>query len=156
MGLTVSDWTGIVGVVLAVLGIGTSLFPEETREIFVGLLGHVRAKQGRVSGRWIAICRLPKSSNPPQITQTLIVKQLGKSVIVRVSDDKQTIRARGKLLDNRYFTGTWYHAKQKSLYHGAFQLLLHPEGDRLDGKWVGFNPDGINMQAGDWTWTRMQ
>lgn len=45
----------------------------------------------------------------------------------------------GKLQD-RVITGTWYDKEdRKRGYHGAFQLILHPDRKHCSGKWIGYS-----------------
>jgi hypothetical protein len=62
------------------------------------------------------------------------------------------IRVRGQLKDNHYFTGIWLHPLQRHHYHGAFQLLLEPNGHRMKGRWIGFSNSKKSLEEGDWEW----
>jgi hypothetical protein len=50
-----------------------------------------------------------------------------------------------------YVTGTWENIVEGMQYHGAFQLFLHPDGQKMEGVWVGFDSRN-HIQHGWWHW----
>ena len=60
-------------------------------------------------------------------------------------------RFRGKVQLELYFTGTWESIRPGEINHGAFQLVINTRGDRMRGKWLGFNYQNI-VQHGPWKW----
>lgn len=68
---------------------------------------------------------------------------------------KKPLRVRGELVDNRYFTGYWFHPIERNRCHGAFQLLVNIKGNTLTGTWIGFSESQNKVNSGDWVWERV-
>lgn len=145
---------GIVGLVLAVVAILATIFAEEIRDWIVFYVTAI-AKGGWVSGEWIGSYHIVSGPNKGEFSENLLVRQLGKNVIVRIESKQGRLRARGKLRDQKYLTGTWIHNKDGSRYHGAFQLIFSPEGDNAEGRWVGYSGRKSEVRAGKWRWQRV-
>lgn len=56
----------------------------------------------------------------------------------------------GNLRNEIYLTGVWKEVRKEQIYHGAFQLMVSPNGKKMDGIWVGFSASGI-IRSGKWT-----
>lgn len=69
---------------------------------------------------------------------------------------KRPLRLRGEVKDNIYFTGYWYHPIETARYHGAFQLVIHPDGKAMSGKWVGYSETLHQIDSGAWSFKRIQ
>ena len=61
-------------------------------------------------------------------------------------------------IDDNVATGTWEEQTDKegyyegTVYHGAVQLLIAPDGKRMEGKWVGIGHDA-QINVGPWDFT---
>jgi hypothetical protein len=60
--------------------------------------------------------------------------------------------SRGRFQNELYFTGTWENTRPGSIYHGCFQFLLDPEGNKMEGKWLGFSDTYKEVNHGNWSW----
>lgn len=55
----------------------------------------------------------------------------------------------GSTKQDIYASGIWEHTEPENFYHGSFHFVIDPEGDRLHGKWLGFNKKQI-VAMGPW------
>ncbi len=56
-------------------------------------------------------------------------------------------------VEGGFITGTWGSKAEGLGYFGAFQVRMHPLGDRLEGVVVGFRQTG-EIATGTWLWER--
>jgi hypothetical protein len=71
------------------------------------------------------------------------------------NEKSKPLRLRGEVKDNRYFTGVWFHPLRRSHFHGAFELLIHQNGEQMNGMWLGYSERKNTIESGDWTWERL-
>ena len=64
------------------------------------------------------------------------------------------LRLRGEVKDSMYFTGYWYHPVDIARFHGAFQLVIHPDGITMSGKWIGYSETLNQIDTGEWRFER--
>jgi len=74
--------------------------------------------------------------------------------LLKTVDAQKPMRLRGTIVDNRYFTGVWFHPSNQSRFHGAYQLLLGLSGESMEGVWTGFSESRNGIEAGSWTWKK--
>lgn len=156
-------WSGplgvAIGIVSIVVSVLVSLFGDEFRMLAASGMSLVGLRRNRISGEWIGTYSIGRGRKRERVAEPLKVWVVGKRVLVRVRDRRGflwrgTIRARAEIRDNRYITGTWYHARNGSSYHGAFQLLVDPSADIIAGRWIGFSKADGKIHCDDWIWTR--
>jgi hypothetical protein len=83
------------------------------------------------------------------------VRQIGKYVVMKtLSTGLAWYKLRGKLDQQSFLTGIWEESTPDGrFYHGAFQLTIHPQGNEMSGRWVGYNRHYIVM-GGAWVFRR--
>ena len=60
-------------------------------------------------------------------------------------------RIKGKVEIQMYIpTGFWEHIGEGDIRHGAFQFAINSTGDRMEGKWIGFDKRS-KINDGPWT-----
>ena len=68
----------------------------------------------------------------------------------------RSLRIIGRIVNNSFVTGTWFHRNNNSDHHGAFQLTIQPNKLKMIGKWVGFT--SVNMaiiNCEEWNWDKV-
>ena len=73
---------------------------------------------------------------------------------IRRSGSSGIPRVKGRIDQNRHFTGEWLHPVRHSHYHGAFHLLLDTGGESMSGMWLGYSEVENAIQTGQWHWKR--
>ena len=68
---------------------------------------------------------------------------------------KRPIRIRGSVKDNHYFTGIWFHPNRRSHRHGAFELLISRDNEKMIGMWLGYSQSRNVIQGSSWEWYRL-
>jgi hypothetical protein len=146
---------GAVGLLIGIAGILISIFADAVRDFLVNRLGYILGK-GRISGIWDATYCLPgpDDGNNEEITEQLIVKQIGNKMIARLRSGNHQLRAKGNIRSTHYVSGVWYHPHRHSVYHGAFHVVIDPEGNEIEGRWIGYGWGGKPVQTGEWVWKR--
>jgi hypothetical protein len=155
-----------MGVVLWLVGIVAGALLT----IVLTLLFSDRIKQGLmpekrgIEGKWVATFSMTRDKQVLNFTEVIQISQNLGIVIghivpdprnyeqLRIAETRKPLRLRGELVDNRYFTGTWFHPLETHRYHGAFQLLLSPTGDQMKGSWIGFSESMTHVDVGEWIW----
>jgi hypothetical protein len=119
-----------------------------------------------VTGRWLATFNW--GSNNHAYVECIEVSILFGVVVGRVvphADNYPTLksvehehplRLRGTIVDNRYFTGTWFHPLKRSHYHGAFELIVDQDGQSMRGMWLGYSESKNEIEGGEWQWVRTE
>lgn len=70
--------------------------------------------------------------------------------------NNKSLRIRGKLVDNRYLTGVWFHPNRRARFHGSFQLLVGLSGNNMSGSWLGFSETKNMIDSGSWKFVKSQ
>lgn len=115
------------------------------------------------SGVWHSKYRVP--SGPDQkIIETehdVVMYKHGSHLVIETlpKEDGSYMMARFTI-EGRIITGTYHSenspksATKGAVYFGAAQLVLNEDGDKLEGKAVGFGRD-MQVKMSDWTLTRI-
>ncbi|MEI8213455.1 MAG: hypothetical protein WCI02_15010 [Planctomycetota bacterium] len=89
-------------------------------------------------------------------TQIVEISSFAGSVYGRtVFSQVHKYEIKGRLKQELYFTGHWHSILPGQAYHGAFQLILHPDGSELSGKWLGFSEKLQTVNHDTWVWQRL-
>lgn len=150
------DWISFSTTLLAIVSLFATLFPEQGKAFVLFVFQPLAPRRfTRISGSWRAEFDLTlDDGSVVKKTELVRVRQVGSAVHVFPLDDRTRVRIRARLRDNHYLTGTWFHLRKGSAYHGAFQLVVDPMGDCMDGTWVGYSRLGM-VQHGSWIWNRL-
>ena len=70
----------------------------------------------------------------------------------RYSESALSGTHRAQLIDSRYLTSIWYHPRTENRFHGAFQLLLHSNGNEMLGIWTAYDEAKNSVVCGEWKW----
>ena len=145
---------------LAVLGgalvsvVAAAILQTPVQSLLARLLGGLGFSRGEtVKGIWLAKWDFA-GTRDEEVTHVVRVRQFGSSVVGRsIASSQESRRATVTAnLDGRILTGVWKSdADERALHHGAFQLVLRPNGMVMSGKWVGFDREN-NVLQGDWRW----
>lgn len=153
--------TWVLGVTVWLFGVLTTLvlrilLTEPLQYALARLLGPLVPSRPRgVKGIWRSEYQFPSHGARRTGTQLMKLKQVGPWVIgTCIIGDPHEHQIRGRLLKGMYFTGVWKNAQKDRVWHGAFQVVLHPEGGQMKGKWIGFDSEN-RVASGDWEWTRL-
>lgn len=159
----------VVGIVAGTLVsiVLTLLFSNHIKQGLMPLIIRLNSSEKRgIEGKWVATFSLSGDDKLFYYTELIQINQSFGMVIghivpdprnydqLRIAEAQKPLRIRGELVDNRYLTGTWFHPIETHRYHGAFQLLLSPSGDRMDGRWIGFSESMNHVDIGEWIWVR--
>lgn len=119
-----------------------------------------------IEGSWVATFTIERDGSTEEYTEVIQLKRAIGRVVGRIVPDQRNyvaisqvaarrpLRVIGEFVDSRYFTGMWFHPLERSRFHGAFQLLLHPSGASMDGRWIGFSESLVQIDSGMWHWER--
>jgi hypothetical protein len=155
----------IIGPVLGV--IVTLLISEPLKERLAPIVSWLGSKKATgVTGRWEAVFH--HSSRAEPYRELIEVSFLFGAVVGRIvpsdinHEDAKNIekdkplRIRGSIKDHRFFTGVWFHPSRRSHHHGAFDLIIRQDNDRMDGLWLGYSESSNNIESGRWEWNRIE
>jgi hypothetical protein len=105
-------------------------------------------------GTWRSTYTYPHENAVYEAEQLMKLKQNGKFIhaahVAGAGPHKHAIRLK---LEGEYLTGTWQNVSRGAAHKGALQLRVNPNGDRMVGRWIGFDSSGM-VQGGEWKWTR--
>jgi hypothetical protein len=145
----------------------TLLFSDRIKQGLMPFIMRLnRSEKCGIEGKWVAIFSMTRDKQLLNFTEVIQISQSLGIVIghivpdprnyeqLRIAETRKPLRLRGELVDNRYFTGTWFHPLETHRYHGAFQLLLSPTGDQMKGSWIGFSESMTQVDVGEWIWVR--
>jgi len=156
----------IIGVVIS--AIISALFSESIlRGIALFLAKFDLPSQSSIEGIWEASFSMSDEHGVEKRykEKIKIVKRLGNIYgynvpdsnnheLLKTVESKKPLRIRGSVVDNRYFTGVWFHPSKKSRFHGSYQLLLNLSGDKMEGVWTGYRESSNCIESGNWLWNK--
>jgi hypothetical protein len=58
-------------------------------------------------------------------------------------------------ISNRHVTGTWINKFGGPGYNGAFQLVINPSGDAMEGTWIGWSKNET-VKSGKFSWKKVK
>ena len=132
----------------------STILTDPTYWLLARILGGILpARPRNVTGLWQVPYRFEDAGNRETEAQIIELRQLGTHVFgktIASTHHKDVIR--GSFRHEIYFSGTWRSIKRGQIYHGTFQLILHPLGQKLEGRWLGFSKKNV-VKHGRWTWT---
>ena len=148
-------WPFLLAALLAVLV--TVLLGDQIAILLTRMLGGAVPKPRRkVAGVWYSVFWFRGVSGEVGPRQNLVRIRAfaGRFSADSVAGDDHVIRFSGELRQGIYATGRWEHRSYDNLYHGSFHFILDPEGDRLHGRWLGFNKKQV-VAVGPWILVRV-
>lgn len=160
LGITLLKWVAAPTVSILV----TLLFSEPIKNWIAPLLSRLGTKSDNsVRGVWIAQFQYGNTSYTEVIE---IISFLGIFVgkiipdprnnnTLRQIENSRPVRLRGSVKDHRFFTGIWFHPLRSSHFHGAFDLIVHLDGEHMSGIWIGYSETKNVIEAGEWTWAKV-
>ncbi len=125
------------------------------------------SKPSNIAGLWKATFIMGYGKNKVEYTEIILVKKRFSTIYGYIANDsrnyarlqyvmdKNPIRLKGFLSDNRYFTGFWYHPIETYRYHGSFQLLVEPNFIKMKGQWIGYSESKQIINNGLWIWEKL-
>ena len=148
-----------VGILFWLAGLLVGLFitkvlsdPIEQLIVWTPFLGKKRSRN--LTGNWKVIYSGSAISKPE--IETLRIKHLGGSVRGRTfGNSKRRYKIVASFSLASVITGTWQSELDQNQSEGTFQLIVHPNGMKANGKWLGFD-DNNNIRSGDWEWQRLE
>lgn len=155
-------WITILGIIISSI-ISVILSDEIIHGINIIFAKIGISKHSYINGRWKATYIMKSGKTEVKYVENIILKKKINTIygyVVKNINDKQIdtnppLRLKGFILDNRYFTGIWYHPTELSRYHGAYQLLIDPNFIQMNGQWIGYNETKQTIENGIWEWEKM-
>jgi len=146
----------IAGIILSIFL--TILLTDPINFLIAKIFGGTKIKENKISGIWKAVWYYETGIKRHSIIQYYKVKQFGNFVIARsINDEINPTEIKAKISNNTFLTGSWVgkFEKNKGRYHGALQFLITPTGNKMNGKWIGFDTKH-KVNGGDWEWILTQ
>ena len=140
----------IIGILFTV--ILTTLITDKLHYLLALLFGGTffNLKRG-LRGVWKSTYNYKQNKKQFKENQIIELRQFGKYVIGRnISGKKHFYKMIGKLEKDIYYTGIWENISNNDIYHGAFQFIYILKGNKIKGKWLGFNSKN-QINHGDWS-----
>ena len=160
--------TSIFGLFFNAISPGTwRFFSIKYSSVFFRLLlrGDVTLGAVGIGGTWNT--QYHKDLSPgTKHEQTICLYQLGKAIAGSghyPSDKYKRIRVIGKIVNDKYFEGSYIDTKGSAKHNGTFQLALvkHDHSaktdcftEKMQGRWIGFSNTDSDIIHGDWIWLK--
>lgn len=143
--------TFMAGVVLA--AVSQVLLQEPLHHFLARIISGGLPRPGRhIRGIWECCYRYPTEGTYRYEQQLMRLSQVGPFVVARnVTSQSHVHRLSGRLKSSTYLSGRWENLTEGEIWHGTFQLVLHPTGTTMLGKWLGFDSQG-DVEVGPWAW----
>lgn len=131
----------------------TIIFQDRVHWLLIKIFGkRVPHRRRVVTGIWFTIYFYKSKDRRITERHLFLFRQFGTQVIgFDLNGKNHKYQIRGSLEQEMYLTGLWRNIVDRDLYHGACQFVLNPKGDKMKGKWVGFDSNH-EIQHGDWKW----
>ncbi|WP_305133701.1 hypothetical protein [uncultured Clostridium sp.] len=125
------------------------------------------SKSSNITGLWKATFIMGYGKTKKEFEEIIFLKKKFGTIYGYIADDtrnyerlqtvmnKEPLRLKGFLSDNRYFTGFWYHPIETYRYHGSFQLLIKPNFIKMEGQWIGYSESKQIINNGAWIWEKL-
>lgn len=114
--------------------------------------GSIRSPIRKLNGTWASTYQYLSHGESLTGEQRMRLRQIGP--YIRGSyiggSGPHRHRVRGRIRDV-YLTGFWENTARGANHHGAFQLIISPDGHEMTGRWIGFD-SRHKMQSGSWKW----
>lgn len=144
----------------------TLLFSDKLKEVLAPIVLALGSKKKEgVTGKWLATFYYGEERIPyPEVIEisTLLGSSVGRIIEHRGNHPRiaeavksKPLRLRGNVEDHRFFTGLWFHPVKTSHYHGAFELIVHQDGQTMSGLWIGYSESKNGIETGEWRWERL-
>jgi hypothetical protein len=150
---TLAVATFLVGAIISAL---VSVYLAPTLEQFASrTIGRwFRGREADLRGEWKSVYKYMSNGKHKTGVQLMQLTQVGRVVYGKnvggTSPHRHAIQLR---IDGLYLTGTWRNTAKSARHHGVFQVRLNAQGNRMEGRWLGFD-GSANIQEGDWHWER--
>lgn len=157
----------IIGIIIS--AIVSAMFSESILQGIGLMLSKIDLpKQAVIEGVWKAEFTLNENDTIVTYKEKIkLIKRLGKIYgynnpdpenhdLLKKVENKNPLRLTGNLVDNRYFTGVWFHPNRKSRFHGSFQLLFELSGNKMAGNWTGYSESKNIIDSGKWTLIKVE
>lgn len=144
--------TDLAGVTAALYKMTSKVTQPEVRVGCRQILSTIKVHQTNgLSGTWLQRWTLVRHQVTEQHNSEARLRQMGDHVRARWKAFNRTYEMEG-LVQGSLITGRWFDATRAHAYFGAFQLLISPLQESMEGKWVGWSRDG-QIRSGKWRWT---
>ena len=130
--------------------------------IFISRLLALFGIKHNIAGSWnatFAYCNTRIQNAPRELITEKIKLYILFDYVIGIYDElghSRSLRIIGRIVNNSFVTGTWFHRNNNSDHHGAFQLTIQPNKLKMIGKWVGFT--SVNMaiiNCEEWNWDKV-
>lgn len=142
----------ISGIILSI--ILTIILTDPINFAIANVFGEVKVKENDISGIWKATWWQEKENKKYSTIQYYRVRRFGNYLVAHsINDEVNPTEIKAKIKNNTFITGTWAGRlmKNQGRYHGALQFLIYPTGNKIAGKWIGFDKNH-KIREGDWEW----
>ena len=65
-------------------------------------------------------------------------------------ENSKTLRLRGEIKDNRFFTGIWFHPNRRNHHQGAYEMIIKTNHKEINGIWLGYSERENFIESGRW------
>jgi hypothetical protein len=133
----------------------TLLINDPLKFLAVRLFGGHAATARSLRGIWNGKYDYTTEGDVKVEEHYFVVRQIGAYVVAKTfSKGLAWYKLRGKLDQQGFLTGVWEERTPDGrFYHGAFQLDIHPQGNEMSGRWLGYNRHHVVM-SGSWSFKR--
>ena len=126
------------------------------------------SKYSNINGLWKATFIMGNGKNKTEYAEIILLKKRFGTIYGYIANDNRNyerlqsvmnrnpLRLKGFISDNRYFTGLWYHPIETYRYHGSFQLLIEPNFIKMNGQWIGYSESKQIINNGMWIWDKIE
>ena len=117
-----------------------TLFSDRFNEWYARAVGPYFSSTSRpLKGVWRNTFTYESRGVEYKVNHLVSINQIGFIVYANtIAGDLPHDKLSGLISERKFFTGTWSN-KGGNVAHGAFQMSITPDGEEMDGKWVGFN-----------------
>lgn len=155
-----SDTTEILLVVAgAVLGLLLALLvqpllQDKAEVLLVRALGRFWVRRrGSLAGAWLFVWTKDDTPLTRAEEVALDLASVGKRVSGRFSWRGRQYWLLGRRETDTFISGTYLDEQVGNTFHGAFQLRIYPNEERMGGRWMGFDSKSVIVE-GPWEWRR--
>jgi hypothetical protein len=150
--VAVAVFVGLIGATV----IATVVLQEPIQAVAARVLGGLGPLHNpNLGGYWYSDYSFVSSRTRQRVhmTQIMLFRQFGPYVVGKCiwSNGAHRHFITGRI-HGHVFTGRWRNVADGAKHHGVLQLLIHPDGTNVHGKWLGYDARN-HIQQADWKFT---
>ncbi|GAB7550396.1 TIR domain-containing protein [Cupriavidus sp. 8B] len=152
LGLTAALYTpgSHEGNISASLGSASTLVKQAIAKLTRPTPAHIN-----LNGKWRGVWEFSRESYPAKNPFEAEILHIGDRIRTGFQSNNERYDVRGNINRGHFITGIWGNPDAGPSYFGPFQLVIHPDGRTLSGRWSGFGRD-LKVDSGEFIWERIQ